>query len=124
MITVMLADLRPEPNKVCVRPKEFGVGMLPLLASVGFGLFAFSTRANGPQLEDKTVFWYSMAGACLFISFVVFSKTFKKVEFIQFVSHHGRPLLDVADAGPERANFHSFVETLIGQIHATQAIKR
>ena len=95
VITVMLADLRPEPNMLRVRPKEFGLGLLMLVASVGLGLYAIATRGIGPRLDDKTMFWLSMAGACLIVSLAIFSKTFRKIEFIQFVSKHGKPLLDV-----------------------------
>ena len=122
VITVMLADLRPEPNEVRVRPKEFGVGLGMLVAAVGLALFAISGRGMAPPRDDKTSLWLSLAAACLIVGLAILSKTFRKIEFTQFVSNHGRPLLDVARAGRQRASFDSFVETLIGQIRANQRI--
>jgi hypothetical protein len=115
-ITVMLADLRPEPNFLRVRPKGFGVGLLMLVASVAAGFFAVVARQGDPNI------WLSIAGGWFFVSLVFLWKTGTKIEFIQFVSHHGRALLDVAHAGPQRANFRPFVETLISQIRANQRI--
>lgn len=120
VITVMLADLRPEPNTLRIRPKEFGAGLLFLLGSVVLGFFAILVRGAPPPPDDKTNLWLSLAGGCFFVSLVIFSKTFRKIEYIQFVSHQGKPLLDVARAGPERAGFDDFVEALIAQIRASQ----
>jgi hypothetical protein len=120
VITVMLADLRPEPNILRIRPKEFGVGLLCLFASVAVAFYAIVARAAGPPMDNQTVLWLSIAGGCFFVSLVIFAKTFQKIEYVQFVSHQGKPLLDVARAGPERASFDNFVETLIAQIRASQ----
>ncbi len=122
VITVMLADLRPEPNVLRIRPKEFGLGLLFLFAAVGLGFYAFLGKGAVPPADDRNIFWLSMALAFLLVSLVIFSKTLRKIEYIQFVSHQGKPLLDVARAGPERASFDPFVETLIGQIRANQKI--
>jgi len=119
-ITIMLADLRPEPNRLHVRPKEFGLGLLLLVASIGLVIFAALGRGPAPPADDKSIVWFSLAGGFFFVALVVLLKTSRKIEFIQFVSHHGNPLLDVAHAGPQRAQFGSFVDTLICQIRANQ----
>jgi hypothetical protein len=120
LITIKLADLRPEPNILRIRPKEFGLGLLMLVASVGLGFVGIRAMGVGAPAEDKNIMLLCLAGGCLFVSLVVLGKTYRKIEYIQFVSYHGTPLLDVADAGPERSNFRAFVETLIGQIRANQ----
>jgi hypothetical protein len=120
VMTVMLADLRPEPNILRIRPKEFNVGLLFLLAAIGFGFYGILARGAAPPADDKTILWFALAIGCLIASFVVFSKTFQKIEYIQFVGHQGKPLLDVARAGPQRASFDEFVELLIDQIRASQ----
>ena len=120
VITVVLADLRPEPNLLRVRPKEFTVGLLMLVTSVGLGFFAILANVTESPLDDKTKFCLSLAGGCFLVSLVIIWKTVRKIEFTQFVSNHGTPLLDIADAGPQRVGFRSFVDTLIGQIRANQ----
>jgi hypothetical protein len=120
VMTVMLADLRPEPNILRIRPKEFNVGLTFLLAAVGFGFYGFLAHAPAPPADDRSILWFALAAGCLLASLVVFSKTFQKIEYMQFVSHQGKPLLDVARAGPQRADFDQFVETLIDQIEASQ----
>jgi hypothetical protein len=118
-ITIRMSDLRPEPNLVRVRPKEFGLGLGLMLISLGCGIisvpFGFAER-----LDRATFLWPASAGAFLLVSLVIMFKTFKKIEFTQFVSHHGRPLLDVARSGPQRGDYDAFVETLISQIRAHQ----
>ena len=52
---------------------------------------------------------------------MIFAKTAPKIEFLQFVSHQGNILLDVAP-GPQRHEFDSFVETLIAQVRANQGV--
>jgi hypothetical protein len=120
--TIMLADLRPEPNRLRVRPNEFGVGLLMLVASVALGLFAVLATGLPPSTADKNFVWWALAGGLFFVSLVILAKTFRKIEFLQFVSNHGTALLDVARAGPQRAGFQAFVETLIGQIRSNRTV--
>jgi hypothetical protein len=81
VITVLLGDLRPDPN----------VAMC-------------------------------MAGGFLLVSLAVIAKTVRKVEFTQFVSNQGTPVLDVARAGPQCADFDAFIATAIGQIRANKGV--
>lgn len=52
----------------------------------------------------------------MFVGSVIILKTFRKIEFTQFQSKAGIPMLDVAKAGPEQAQYHQFVQLLIDQI--------
>lgn len=97
-ITLKLADLRPEPNRLRVRPKEFGLGLILVVVSTGFAIAAGSTRGMAPDPTRWTLILLSLAGGSFFVSLVIFSKTARKIEFIQFVSHHGNVLLDVVPA--------------------------
>jgi hypothetical protein len=119
-ITIMLADLRPEPNRLLVRPKEFGLGLLMLVGSLVTAIVGGVVRGSAPVPDEKHLIWFACAGALAFVAMVIFSKTARKVEFIQFVSHNGHPLLDVARAGPQRAEFDPFVQTLIARIPANR----
>jgi hypothetical protein len=114
--TIMLADLRPEPNMLRVRPKEFRLGLFMLATSIGLGFAAFLVRGLGLLPDDKAIILMSAPGAALFVSLVIMAATFRKIEFIQFVSKQGKPLLDIAKAGPQREGFRPFVEALIVQI--------
>jgi hypothetical protein len=119
-ITIILADLRPELNRLFARPKEFGLGLLLLFSSMVAAIVGAVSRGPAPGPESMGLVWLVAAGSFFFISLVILSKTLRKIEFIQFVSHHGHPLLDVARAGPQRAEFDSFVQTLIDRIRANQ----
>jgi hypothetical protein len=119
-ITVILADLRPEPNRLLVRPKEFGMGLLMLLVSVALALIGVVASGPAPGRIGNGLPWFACAGGFFVVALVIFSKTLRKIAFIQFVSHTGHPLLDVARAGPQRDEFDSFVQTLIDRIRANQ----
>jgi hypothetical protein len=119
-ITIMLADLRPEPNRLLVRPKEFALGLLILIASIPLAFIGFVVRESAAIRNEKYLMWFAFAGAILFVSLVILSKTSRKIPFTQFVSHNGHPLLDVARAGPQRADYDAFLETLIDRIRANQ----
>jgi hypothetical protein len=119
-ITLMLANLRPEPNRLRVRPKEFGFGLMLLVISAGLAIVAVLTAGTAVNPRLWNAVWFSVAGGAFFVSLVIFAKTARKIEFIQFVSHHENVLLDVARSGPQRHEFDSFVETLIAQIRASQ----
>jgi hypothetical protein len=119
-ITVMLANLRPEPNRLRVRPKEFGFGVMLLYLSIGLAIVALLTTGAVANPRLWSTVWFSVAGGALFVSLVIFAKTARKIEFLQFVSHQGNILLDVARSGPQRHEFDGFVETLIKQIRANQ----
>jgi hypothetical protein len=119
-ITVILADLRPQPNRLLVRPKEFGLGLLMLLGSMVLAIVGTVARGAAPGPNDEGLIWFACAGAFFLVSLAILSKTLRKIEFMQFVSHHGHPLLDVARAGPQRAEYDSFVQTLIDRIRANQ----
>jgi hypothetical protein len=119
--TVLLADLRPDPNMLRIRPKQFTAGLLTLLTSVVLGAFAFVANGTESPLDDKTKFCLSFAGAGVLVALVIILKTFRKIEFTQFLhSKYGTAVLDVAHTGPECASFRSFVDALIGQIRANQ----
>jgi hypothetical protein len=119
-ITIMLANLRPEPNRLRVRPKEFGLGVMLLVIAIGLALSAALTARMAPNPRLWYTAWLSIAAGTLFVSLVIFAKTARKIEFLQFVSHQGNILLDVARSGPQRHEFDGFVETLIKQIRANQ----
>jgi hypothetical protein len=120
-ITTMLANLRPEPNRVLIRPEEFGYNLLMLLVSVGFAIFGAIARGRVPAMTSEAFFWVLIIAGSLFVySLVILWKTPRKIEFVQFVSHDERPLLNVARAGPQRAEFDSFVQTLTDRIRANQ----
>jgi hypothetical protein len=119
-ITIILADLRPEPNRLFVRPKEFGMGLLMLMGSVVIAVLGVMVRDLAPVPNEKILLMFACAGAFFFVAMVILSKTLRKVEFLQFVSHHGHTLLDVARSGPQRAEFDPFVQALIDRIRANQ----
>ena len=81
-----------------------------LLGSAAVALVALSVGALALPLGEKQIPWLSVAAGCPIVALVVIAKTFRKIEFTQFVSKDGRALLDVARSGPQRASFHSFVE--------------
>lgn len=119
-LTVRLVDVRPEPNKLWVRPKAFAGGILLLVASVGTLIAAESFRRAGHHAEDGLIIWFSSAFAFAFVGLVVVFKTIWRIEFTQFVSRIGTAILDVARAGPDASQFDEFVGSLIHQIHRCQ----
>jgi hypothetical protein len=118
--TVLLADLRPETNLLRVRPKEYrlGVLMLAIAFNLGFGLFL--AGGLGFLAPDKAILLTSLPLGALVVSLAILWKTFPKIEFTQFVSKLGKPLLDVADAGPQRDGYRPFVAAIIEQIGASR----
>jgi hypothetical protein len=119
-ITVMLANLRPEPNRLRVRPKEivFGVGLL--WVAIVLAIFAMLTTGAAVNPRLWTTVWFSVAGGAFLTALVIIAKTARKIEFLQFVSHQGNALLDVARSGPQRHDFDAFVDALIARIRANQ----
>ena len=110
VVTVSLADLKPEPNILRLRPKEFRLGLSMLLASVAIGLFALATVGPAGVIPGTKIPWMSCVGPLVFVSLVVFARTFRKVEFTQFLARDGKPRMDVGRAGPNRARYREFVE--------------
>ena len=120
VITIRLADLRPEPNLIRVRPKEFALAVRMFFGSILATLLAVALITFDFNTRVERMILFIPAGAFLFISLVIFSKTARKIEFTQFVSHHGKALLDVARCGPQRDRFDDFLDALINQIQANQ----
>jgi hypothetical protein len=119
-ITLMLANLRPEPNRLRVRPREFGFGVGLLCVAVGLAIFAVLTTGMAVNPRLWTAVWFAIAGGTCFVALVILARTARKIEFLQFVSHQGNVLLDVARSGPERHEFDPFTNTLIDEIRANQ----
>jgi hypothetical protein len=46
--------------------------------------------------------------------------TFRRIEYVQFVSHDGLPLLYVVGYGPDASRFQEFVDKLAGQIQQSK----
>jgi hypothetical protein len=124
VITVLLADLRAEPNIVRVRPKEFNLGVGSLLIGIVLGFVAFTVGAMQQPANGKSMIWVGASAAFLVASLAIVAKTIRKIEFTQFVSNQGKPLLDVARAGPQRAGFDSFIEAVTDQIRAVADMKK
>ena len=118
----MLADIRPEPNRLRVRPKEFGVGLLMLVCLRCVRTFRSARDGSAPVNGQQNFVWWALAGGLFFVSLVILAKTIRKIEFLQFVSNQGTAFLDVARAGPQRASFQAFVEALIGQIRSNRTV--
>ena len=62
-ITIMLANLRPEPNRLRVRPKEFGFGVGLMMIAIGLVIIALQTTGAAVDPRLWTAVWFSVAGA-------------------------------------------------------------
>jgi len=113
--TIWLADLRPEPNKLWVRTRFFFLGVFLMIASMISAFYAVANWNLEEAIEGRPLIGFSMAGAFLITAVPILLMTYRKCLYIQFVSHGGIPLLDVAHAGPERKKHGRFIEALIEQ---------
>ena len=113
-VTVLLADLRPNPNIVYQREWPFQVGIVLLAGAAIMGIYAFS-------LPDKAINYLSTrALPFAIVGGVMFFYSFRKIMVTSFVSHLGIALLDVADAGPDRRQYHDFLTELQARVTANQ----
>jgi hypothetical protein len=111
--TVELTSLNPNFGRMRTRAKYFQHGLVLLAFGVTFAIFA-----NGVAERGTGISW--MVIGCIGVAvlgFILLAMALRKVTYAQFRSIYGQPvLLDVADAGPDRAEFGPFVELIQRQI--------
>jgi hypothetical protein len=117
---VRLSDLNPWPNTIRVRHKWFRMAILMFFGAFLTLIAAASTYPPPPGGEVLPLMLGSTSFALFFVGSIIFGYTYRMLKFISFNSHAGVKLLDVGDAGPDRADFDSFVERLIARIEANQ----
>lgn len=114
-ITVPLASLRPTPNTIRLREWPFHVG----ICLIGVPWVVHGVRwglAGRVPSSDALIFAVSIG----IVGAVLCLYSLRKIEFASFVTHAGPPALDIGDAGPDRAAYRTFVDTLIDRIRAAQ----
>jgi hypothetical protein len=109
--TVQLADLAPQYKFLFVRNRWFKkaimIGSLAVAAAVVF------TRGDYPDwVKRNALLGWPVAGACL----AMVAMTARRRRFARFFQKSGRPGLDIFDAGPDRAHFTEFVESVQKQV--------
>lgn len=113
--TIMLADLRPDPSRMLVRPRLYGAG----LQIAGYGIVAGLYAWCGVELPFQEL---AMICAISFsIASVILCWEFRrKIEFAYFTSHTGFLFLDIGASGRDAKKFRSFVEEISTRIKALQ----
>ena len=113
--TIPLAEVQPRIARLRIRNSVFWGGLW--LAVGGFTVstiliagFRFDPFTITPGLPGIM----GMAGLALCVA------TFRKVEFAQFESRAGVPILDVAKAGPDRKSYDEFVSKIQERVEACQ----
>ena len=117
---VMLANLRPEPDKLWVRNRVFMLGIVMLLLSFVLFIGTVQSLQQNRQTPGFPIMQPSLAVGLLIVGLAICTQTSAKVEFARFQSNAGIVLLDVARAGPDRRKFQEFVELLVKQIRSNQ----
>jgi hypothetical protein len=120
-ITVLLSDLRHSPNTVWIRewPFKAGLGVMAI-AAANLGYRSIQATPEAP-VDWESVLTFSVP--FLICGGVMCLYCIRKIEFACFVNHVGINALDIADAGPDRAEFRGFVDQLNARIQSSQKTK-
>lgn len=110
-LTVLLSDLRPNTNKIYLREWPFNVGLALLIIPVAIFAIWMIVGKVVPSIETTSFF-----GSTMVVGAVICFYCLRKIEFTSFVNQQGLTALDVGDAGPDRAEYHSFVNLLASRI--------
>jgi hypothetical protein len=114
-LTVPLASLNPNADRVWRRPNGFGAGVTVLVVSIGV-LQAFQS-AIVPG-------WKGWFVASALVGLLLALGTMRRVEWAVFRNSMGQAILSVARAGPQRKNFEGFVGAVKAAILAADVAAR
>jgi hypothetical protein len=116
-VLVPLAALRPEPDRLGVRPSGFWVGLYAVvvaaLAAVVFGLVR-----GRDALWSPVGLWLAGVAA---VAALAAARNARRTEYARFVAAAGSPAVVVGRVGPQVGEFDRFVARLEEQVRRVGA---
>lgn len=107
--TVRLSDLRAKPTEARIRQRIWRKGLIVAMLAAAAAVVV-QRYAHWGQTA-MYILWSIAVAAGIFTLIA-----WKKVQFMRFTQHDGKPGLDIARSGPDADRFDQFIEQVRQQI--------